>query len=132
MDRVHREDSRQERYTQVRADRFVLLLLFATTAHCSHSSAFPTSEFPTPLAETTHGATLVGLLPTNNGAQQFDLAASPRQACDRSDVAKFGENVAWASSFDEAMERGKRENKPVLVAFSALRQEPGFGGNHEY
>jgi len=127
MDRVHREDSPQERYTQIRADRFVGLLLLATTVHCSHLD-----EFSTPFADTTRGASLVALPTPNTGAKQFDLASVPSTSCDRNDVAKFGEGVAWATSFEEALARGKRENKPVLVAFSALRQEPGFGGNHEY
>lgn len=127
MDRVHREDSLRERYTRKRAVRFVGLLLFATTVHCNHYD-----EFTPPHADTTRSASLVGRLSTNDGAERFDLAASPNASCDRSDIAKFGEGVAWATSFEEAMARGKRENKPVLVAFSALRQEPGFGGNHEY
>ena len=32
-------------------------------------------------------------------------------------------SVAWAFDLEEAMKRGQREDKPVLIAFSARRQE---------
>jgi len=48
------------------------------------------------------------------------------------DVEKYGEGVEWSTDLDEAMTRGRAEGKPVLVAFSALRQEPGCGPESEY
>ncbi len=47
------------------------------------------------------------------------------------DTRKYGEGVRWAADLDEAMARGRAEEKPVLVVFSALRQER-CGGEHEY
>ena len=39
--------------------------------------------------------------------------------------AEVGPEVDWAATFEEAMERGRTENRPVLIVFSGRAQELG-------
>jgi hypothetical protein len=48
-----------------------------------------------------------------------------RVTCDGPEQAL---GIEWEKSLEAAMERGRREKKPVLVAFSARRQDHDFGG----
>ena len=51
---------------------------------------------------------------------------SPTRAIPRRDGPEHELGIRWEESLDAAMERGRREKKPVLIAFSARRQEHDF------
>jgi hypothetical protein len=52
----------------------------------------------------------------------------PTRAFPRRDGPEHELGIRWEESLDAAMERGRREKKPVLIAFSARRQEHDFEG----
>ena len=62
------------------------------------------------------------------GSRERVAEAPARPARARCDGIEPDLAVRWEPSLDEAMERGRREKKPVLIAFSARRQDKDFGG----
>lgn len=55
-------------------------------------------------------------------------ATSPSPSFPKRDGPEHTLGIQWEESLDAAMERGRREKKPVLIAFSARRQERDFEG----
>ena len=55
-------------------------------------------------------------------------AATARTERPRCDGPEHDLGIQWEESLQAAFERGRREKKPVLIAFSARRQDIDFGG----
>ena len=53
-------------------------------------------------------------------------AVATRPARAKADGPEHRLGIQWEPSLEAAMERGRREKKPVLVAFSARRQDCDF------
>ena len=69
-----------------------------------------------------------GFKPNVAGGSGEGIAAAPvRSARARQDGPEHSLGVQWEPSLVAAMERGRREKKPVLIAFSARRQDNDFG-----
>jgi hypothetical protein len=60
------------------------------------------------------------------GAREGVAAAAVRPVRATCDGPEHDLGIEWEASVEAAMERGRREQKPVLIAFSARRQDHDF------